>query len=790
MAQTLERSNTLFGTSDLALLLVQTTTGRKDDLIAFGTALQQQLAPSPLIRRVEFGYALPLLTLLGEVALDYAPLFVRPDQLDDLDRLLTPEGITAQIHKTLLDLSLPGSSPREHLLLDDPLQLRTFAFARLQALRGAFQFDASSPYFLSPDGKALLIRVEGQASVHDMAGVKATVALIQQVARALLAWPAFQGLTLETTGGYIFAAESERTIRQDIIRNLNLSAVLICTFTAWAFRRWSVFLYAQLPTLLSLWLALGVFALVRPQLNALALGCAAGLIGIGDDYTIHVLTHYFEARGHGQSPTDALRVIVRETGGGLLLAALATGAAFSAFLFAEHPFLQDMGFLALLGIGWCWLLCVTFLPALLVCLPAQRQPRHPRAIGIPVLMSVTRRASSWVLGLSLALCLGAIAALLWWPPGFETDLRNIHAAHSPALRTQEQLAALFGGSQEPLLLLIEGTTETHVMQHLHRLEPALHTMVADGTLAAVTSPSLLYPDPTLQAEVLHRLQRQDPEALMAVLTTSLHEAGFDVQALHAYLSRVRHALTLHTPLDLAAFRALGYDELLRAFLAQDATGAMGLVLLFPRRDLWTLDERQAISQRLTQLLADLDIPGSLSGLYTISAASVDRIGADFRRMTLLAATWIVVLVALRFRHLPSICLALLPVGCGTLWTAGLFALWGLKLNFMNVAILPMLLGLGIDFGIYIVHRVHRQRRQHVVEAVHLTGVAIGLSAFTTQLAFGTLALSQNQGLASVGMVTLVGITACLLASLVTLPAAWHAWMNHLETRKRLTEPGS
>ena len=84
MAQTLERSNALFGTSDLALLLVQTTAGRKDALIAFGTALQQQLAPSPLIRRVEFGYALPLLTLLGEVALDYAPLFVRPDQLDDL----------------------------------------------------------------------------------------------------------------------------------------------------------------------------------------------------------------------------------------------------------------------------------------------------------------------------------------------------------------------------------------------------------------------------------------------------------------------------------------------------------------------------------------------------------------------------------------------------------------------------------------------------------------------------------------------------------------------------------
>jgi predicted RND superfamily exporter protein len=172
------------------------------------------------------------------------------------------------------------------------------------------------------------------------------------------------------------------------------------------------------------------------------------------------------------------------------------------------------------------------------------------------------------------------------------------------------------------------------------------------------------------------------------------------------------------------------------------------------------------------------VPGSLTGFYTISAASADRIHADFRRMTLLAAASIVVLVTLQFRHLLRIGLALLPVACGTLWTAGLFALCGWRLNFMNIAILPMLLGLGIDFGIYMVHRISHLRRQQGVEAVQLTGVAIGLSAFTTQLAFGTLALSQNQGLASVGVVTLVGITACLLASLITLPAAWHVWMTH------------
>jgi uncharacterized protein len=89
----------------------------------------------------------------------------------------------------------------------------------------------------------------------------------------------------------------------------------------------------------------------------------------------------------------------------------------------------------------------------------------------------------------------------------------------------------------------------------------------------------------------------------------------------------------------------------------------------------------------------------------------------------------------------------------------------------------MLLGIGIDYGIYIVHRVRIQGTLNVHQAVHDTGTAITLSAVTTQVGFGTLALSTNQGLASVGLVVLVGITACLVASLCTLPAALQVWLT-------------
>jgi predicted RND superfamily exporter protein len=73
MAQALERHNTLFGTADLAFLLVQTTQERKEDLIAFGTALQQKLTTVPLIRAVAFGHSPALLSALDRLTLDMPP---------------------------------------------------------------------------------------------------------------------------------------------------------------------------------------------------------------------------------------------------------------------------------------------------------------------------------------------------------------------------------------------------------------------------------------------------------------------------------------------------------------------------------------------------------------------------------------------------------------------------------------------------------------------------------------------------------------------------------------------
>jgi hypothetical protein len=300
-------------------------------------------------------------------------------------------------------------------------------------------------------------------------------------------------------------------------------------------------------------------------------------------------------------------------------------------------------------------------------------------------------------------------------------------------------------------------------------------MVQEGLLAAVTSPAMLYPDPATQTAVLQRLHTKDLQQLRATLITSLESAGFDIPTVQEYVDRFQRALSHRTPMDLAAFRTLGLDALLQPLLAHDAAGAVGVAMLFPTQDLWTLAVRDAITQRLTATLTAYGIHGTLSGLYTVSSASAALLSADFVRITLLAFLGVALLVILHMRRLWLISMVLLPIGCGTLWAAGFFALYGFKLNFMTICILPMLLATSSDYGIYLVHRFIFHGHSDVQDAMHVSGLGVILSALTTLAGFGTLALSVNRGIASVGLIALVGISACFLAAMFTLPATLQIW---------------
>ncbi|MDO9549002.1 MAG: MMPL family transporter, partial [Candidatus Marinimicrobia bacterium] len=113
--------------------------------------------------------------------------------------------------------------------------------------------------------------------------------------------------------------------------------------------------------------------------------------------------------------------------------------------------------------------------------------------------------------------------------------------------------------------------------------------------------------------------------------------------------------------------------------------------------------------------------------------------------------------------------ASVPLVIGMIWMAGIFPLLGQKFNLVNIMVVPLVIGMGIDFGIHIAHRFKTERN---IETVYrYTGKGVFLSALTTMIGFGSLGLIGRFGsVNSMGRILFIGILACLLTTLIILPA--------------------
>jgi predicted RND superfamily exporter protein len=95
---------------------------------------------------------------------------------------------------------------------------------------------------------------------------------------------------------------------------------------------------------------------------------------------------------------------------------------------------------------------------------------------------------------------------------------------------------------------------------------------------------------------------------------------------------------------------------------------------------------------------------------------------------------------------------------------------GISFNFANVIVIPLLLGVGVDSGIHLVHRANVEGDAEGGLLATTTARAVFYSASTTIASFGALAFSSHRGMASLGTTLVIGMAFILVTNLVVLPA--------------------
>jgi uncharacterized protein len=97
-------------------------------------------------------------------------------------------------------------------------------------------------------------------------------------------------------------------------------------------------------------------------------------------------------------------------------------------------------------------------------------------------------------------------------------------------------------------------------------------------------------------------------------------------------------------------------------------------------------------------------------------------------------------------------------------------LLGTPLNIMNIFVTTLILGIGSDYGIHLVHRWKEGDGADMDRVVSDAGKPVAIAALTTIAGFGSMSLSSYPGLRSMGYISLLGTLYCMLATLTVLVA--------------------
>ncbi len=203
-------------------------------------------------------------------------------------------------------------------------------------------------------------------------------------------------------------------------------------------------------------------------------------------------------------------------------------------------------------------------------------------------------------------------------------------------------------------------------------------------------------------------------------------------------------------------------EIKDQFISSD--GKQFLVTIFPKEQVWDGEFLEVFSKEMHK------IDENVTGFPLIIYVLIDYIGKDGRLAVMLAIIVIFFLLLIDFKNVKLALITLIPLVFGVLWMVGLMSLFGMKINILNAIGLPLILGMGVDTGVHVIHRYRIEGPGRIRTVFSTTGKAVLISSLTSFLAFGSLGFADYRGLASLGITLAIGIATCWLATVTILPA--------------------
>lgn len=463
------------------------------------------------------------------------------------------------------------------------------------------------------------------------------------------------------------------------------------------------------------------------SIHLFSLVFGASLIGVSIDYAFHFLTDRLNA-GAKWNSVEGIKQLLPAITLGLITSLI----GYLGMLIAPFPGLQQLSLFSAIGLTAAYFTVVCWYPVL-----ASKPSKHH-------VIPAQRALSQWLLVwqqplIRLVLPFSLLIASVFGvtQAKYDDDIRQLQALPQALQQQEREIKAItgVGGSQQ--LLLVRAKTEEALLQKLERVSDKLEQ---SGDFGGFQSISRYVPSQKTQQENYQ-------------LVTDLYKQQAD-----AYQKVIQQKQALSA---LQPYQALTIE----GFLASPISETVGFLWLGHIDDVFAsviTFNQEVDSATLSEFAKNND------ATYLNKAEEISTLFAQYRQriteLLLMAYGAIFLLLLPRYKVKQAFLIVLPPfvAGCAGL---AVTVLTGVPLNLFNLLALMLILGIGIDYTLFFAEQNKQADNSHKESTL----LAISLSALTTILSFGLLALSETQAIHSFGITVLTGIiVAWLLAPLSQL----------------------
>jgi predicted RND superfamily exporter protein len=689
-------------------------------------------------------------------------------------------------------------------------------FSSLEALaadmQGAYSWIDRDGYMLTEDRHAAFLFIQQAAKTDEASFIVPFMTHMRgETARTLLDFP---GVTAGFTGWPAAIEEDYALLVTDLPRVSAFAAILILTIFIIAFRSLHRTILVFIPLVCGIIWNLALTLYTVGHLNFLSSVFVGILFGLGIDFGIYFTRRFDEERARGAEPREAIHRTFRTAGQGIITGGITAVVAFLAIGFTDQPAFSELGIVAGTGVASVLLATILLLPPLLVQFPPGMK-RVDKEVASPLLEKSARLLLARP-AVPLTLALAVLALAVWKMPGvgFDYNLNNLLPADSETLEVlrkmeqgshfSDQFIAVVADDLDQVRRLHKALLEKETVSHVESLAPAIPEEAEAkrpllGEIAALLPAagqgrrsSRLDAVADQVDRIIERLDQAEEDAFAAGQTGALQA----VDDLRQRFLAIGNLLAAPGAADRqAAFEEELFDQRdrLRARLDQmlaadpitletldpgvrdrllGASGRMA-VLAFASEPIWDpvflnrlMDDARGIA---AQVFGDEDRPDRVTGFAATYAVTVPMIRRGFSQSTWAAGIVVLLMLVIDLRRLRQVLTALIPLVFMAAGLLGGMALLGVKLTMATQVAFPILFGLGVAYGVHMVHRAGEANGTDLPLAVGTTGKAISLAAITTMAGFGSLMLARHTALISFGAILTAGILISALAALYVIP---------------------